>query len=198
MDFIRQRARWFGGLLLVVFSKEVPFKQRAILLFMVISWFLSPVVLVAMTLSMLVTTQRTYEGLAIVIFVGATSCWGYLLGFIWTFKLEHGYVRYALLLWAQLALQPIFALMETGGVIHACLFPPIKGFYIVQKEGGNPRNEVLIDEDYASESGISSADTVSNIDGVSLASQYSESTYMRRARHELDDKNRHRHGLPEF
>ena len=136
MDFIKQRARWFGGLWLVVLARSIPWKRRATLAFMTCSWLCSPIVLIAMTLSMLVTTERTAENVVIIVFVGAASCWGYLLGFVWTFKPEHGYARYAFLFFAQLALQPVFAFMETAGILHAIIFPPVKGFYIVQKEGG--------------------------------------------------------------
>jgi hypothetical protein len=69
------------------------------------------------------------------------SCWGYVLGFFWTFSPKQGWIRYILLLYAQLILQPVFAIMEMSGVIHGIINPPSKGFYIVQKQAdGNLSN----------------------------------------------------------
>jgi beta-1,4-mannosyltransferase len=143
LDFIKQRARWFGGLWLVVLCRGLPCSKRLTLALMTCSWLCSPIVLIAMTLSMIVTTEKMAENVAIIVFVGAASCWGYLLGFVWTFKLSDGWARYFFLFFAQLALQPIFAVMETAGIVYAVIFPPVKGFYIVQKEGGVNNSEAV-------------------------------------------------------
>ena len=66
--------------------------------------------------------------------VAALSCWGYMLGFLWSIDINEGFVRWCILLFLQLILQPVFAILEISGVVYAILSPPIDGFHIVQKE----------------------------------------------------------------
>jgi hypothetical protein len=58
-----------------------------------------------------------------------------LIGFFKSFDLRDGVVRYAVLLCLQILLQPVFGLMEVGGVILAIVSPPLSGFHVVKKEG---------------------------------------------------------------
>jgi len=48
-DFIMQRRRWFGGLWIVCFDTLIPFGNRAVLLFMIVTWALAtlPVIVTA-------------------------------------------------------------------------------------------------------------------------------------------------------
>ena len=68
--------------------------------------------------------------------VAALSCWGYMLGFLWSISIKDGIVRYLILMFLQLLLQPVFAILEILGVAYAIWSPPIDGFHIVQKEKG--------------------------------------------------------------
>ena len=72
--------------------------------------------------------------------VASLSCWGYMLGFALTFSLRDGVARYIVLLFLQLILQPVFAVMEIGGVVYAIISPPTEGFFIVQKESNGKAN----------------------------------------------------------
>lgn len=145
LDFIRQRSRWFGGLVLVCLASAIPLKQRAVLCFMTLSWAVVPLVTLASVTNYLVGTSwsSSTPGYTIATSVLAgISCWGYVLGFFWTFSPKQGWIRYFLLFYAQLILQPVFAIMEMGGVVHGIINPPSKGFYIVQKQAdGNRSNE---------------------------------------------------------
>ena len=145
LDFIRQRSRWFGGLVLVCLASAIPLKQRAVLCFMTLSWAVVPLVTLASFTNYLIGTSwsSSTPGYTIASSVLAgISCWGYVLGFFWTFSPKQGWIRYFLLFYAQLILQPVFAIMEMGGVVHGIINPPSKGFYIVQKQAdGNRSNE---------------------------------------------------------
>eukprot|EP00470_Lotharella_oceanica_P014725 CAMPEP_0170188626 /NCGR_PEP_ID=MMETSP0040_2-20121228/44816_1 /TAXON_ID=641309 /ORGANISM="Lotharella oceanica, Strain CCMP622" /LENGTH=112 /DNA_ID=CAMNT_0010435963 /DNA_START=190 /DNA_END=528 /DNA_ORIENTATION=- len=58
----------------------------------------------------------------------------YVLGFVATYRVSDGIVRYIVLLILQVLGIPLFGMMEVLGVAWAILAPPGDGFYIVQKE----------------------------------------------------------------
>ena len=104
------------------------------------SWALSFFVGVAILLCMRVQSD-VGDGFRIILgIVASLSCWGYCLGFALTFSLRDGVARYLVLLFLQLLLQPVFAVMEIGGVVFAIVSPPTKGFFVVQKESSGKRN----------------------------------------------------------
>eukprot|EP00899_Mesostigma_viride_P000816 jgi/Mesvir1/10735/Mv13807-RA.2 len=137
MDFIRQRRRWFGGLVLVCRAHtDIPFHHRAILAIMVASWALAPLVWLGVLVNILFASTSLAFSCLLVLNV-FLSCWGYLLGFAITFRLgATGILRYLSLMYLLLLLQPLFAAMEVAGVVYALIVPPVQGFYIVQKEKG--------------------------------------------------------------
>ena len=136
MDFIQQRRRWYGGLWLVCRAKEIPIRRRIVLTLMTISWALSFFVGFAILLCMIVKTNAPDSLRIVLSIVAGLSCWGYVLGFYLTFSIRDGVARYSILLFLQLLLQPVFAVMEISGVVYAIVKPPIGGFFIVQKEQG--------------------------------------------------------------
>jgi hypothetical protein len=66
--------------------------------------------------------------------MSAVTCWSYILGFVKTFDVGDGIIRYLVLLFIQLVLQPIFSFMEVAGVLAAIISPPVAAFHVVQKE----------------------------------------------------------------
>lgn len=145
MDFIRQRSRWFGGLVLVCLSSDILLKQRVVLCFMTLSWSVTFLVTIASFTNFLIGTDMSQVYVIATSILAGISCWGYVLGFVWTFKPSDGWIRYFLLFYAQLILQPIFAIMEMLGVLHGIVNPPAKGFYIIQKQAdGNFSNSTEI------------------------------------------------------
>lgn len=133
IDFIRQRHRWFGGLWVCALAKDIPFKQRYILTSFMVMWSISWVCITMVFVNLVVPTG-TPAWLAI---IGGVSflyyVMLYVIGFMRTFSLEDGRLRFVGLLIAQVLLIPVFSLMESAGVIYGLLNPP-RGFYIVQKE----------------------------------------------------------------
>lgn len=146
-DFILQRRRWFGGLWLVCCeSNVIPFIYRLILLVTVSAWALSPVPILLTSLGGLVymhdnTNGNTSSSMTCMTVLTAVTSgifyWNYLVGFVKTFDIRDGIFRYITLLWMQIILLPMFAIMELMGVFAAILSPPAAGFYVVQKEGLN-------------------------------------------------------------
>jgi len=138
LDFILQRRRWFGGLWLVCWesSDKIPLKYRRVLFCMVLAWAFSFVPVVVTSSSSLISTSTRYglSGVALTL-MSAITCWSYLLGFLCTYRLTDGWVRFAVLLFSQLVLQPVFAYMECAGVLYAMVWPANYGFHVVQKEG---------------------------------------------------------------
>ena len=138
MDFILQRRRWFCGLWLVCgeSNNKIPLKCRLVLFWMVLAWAFSPVPFVVTSSSSLLSISSKYGVSGILLTVmSSITCWSYLLGFINTYRLSDGLVRYAVLLFSQLVLQPVFAYMECAGVLYAIIRPANYGFHVVQKEG---------------------------------------------------------------
>lgn len=133
-DFMHQRCRWFAGLWLIVLSRRLPLLNRAVLLFFMTTWAATPFIWLAMTLCMCVASSVPYWFRGAIGAISGMSTWGYLLGFMFTFRAEDGPVRFLVLLGLQLILQPFFAAMELSGVILGIVKPPTQGFHIVQKE----------------------------------------------------------------
>lgn len=132
-DFIQQRRRWFGGLWMCVRYGETPFKERAILGGFMFMWSTSWLCLVMTIVNILYPTGTPLwlsllAGLAFIYNVMM-----YLIGFFMTYRLSDGRLRYAGLLLMQIALIPVFSLMEGAAVIYALINPP-SDFFIVQKE----------------------------------------------------------------
>jgi len=146
-DFICQRRRWYGGLWLVCKDPRIAFAQRFVLSMMTFTWAASFLVGIAIALCMLTDTDVGPSFKVMIVTVASTSCWGYVLGFVLTFRIEDGVIRYLTLLFLQLLLQPFFAVLEITGVCYAIISPPIEGFFIVQKETDAHRRNVNDDDD---------------------------------------------------
>lgn len=138
IDFVRQRARWFGGLYLVCRAQQIPFKYRACLSFTTLSWACSPLICIGMFLSLLLRTDVSMQFRIVLALCSSLSCFGYVLGYFITFDMKQGLVRYLILLYLVLLGQPLFALMEIAGILYTFYQPPSKGFFVVQKEQGKP------------------------------------------------------------
>lgn len=132
-DYIKQRRRWFGGLWLCVLSPEIPLRQRLILGTFMVLWSVSWLCLAMVYINFLYPTGTA---------VWVAMCGGvsflyyvtlYLIGFLRTYDRHTLGLRYYALLVAQIALIPLFSMMESAGVIYGLISPP-RDFYIVQKE----------------------------------------------------------------
>lgn len=117
-------------------NSALPLKLRAILLFMVVTWALSGLPVIAVASSLFLNTSTGVSATTLIISITASIiAWSYLLGFLKTFDIKDGVLRYLVLLYIQLTMLPVFAVMEICGVLSAIISPPFSGFHIVKKEG---------------------------------------------------------------
>jgi len=142
-DFMMQRKRWFGGLVLVCKAPLIDIRHRLTLAIMTFAWALQPFACLAMVLSWTVSSDVSDLWRYSSNVVAALWYWSYFLGFWMTFRISDGIGRYFLLLGMQLALVPVFAFFELGGVLHGLQYDPTDGFFIVKKEKNGANSEVL-------------------------------------------------------
>lgn len=134
IDFLKQRRRWFQGLMLSGLFAPAAFRWRVYLLCNTLIWSLAP-------FGMLYTFFHMFYGFAIspiIIFLAnyslATFYVLYLIGLKANLD-EHGIKNIWLrLYWTfmQIILLPIFSFMESCGVLWA-IVKPGKGFHVVKK-----------------------------------------------------------------
>lgn len=132
-DFMRQRRRWFGGLWLVALSRDIPLRQRWILITFMILWSVSWLCIWMVFVNLLYPTGTP---LWLAIAGGVSFAYYvtlYLIGYLRTFRWNDGCRRFIIYLFAQLILIPVFSLIEAGGVFYGLISPP-HDFQIVQKE----------------------------------------------------------------
>ncbi|KAJ9445473.1 Beta-1 [Diplonema papillatum] len=136
VDFAKQRKRWFAGLWLVAKAPLIPFKYRLGLLLLEIQWGWAPFMLPAALLVLTCKTNTSVGFKLVLALVSAYWCWAYVVGFLFTFSIRKlGVAKYCVLLWLQLVLQPLFALMEVWGVGWALVDrEAFKGFHVVDKQ----------------------------------------------------------------
>jgi len=134
-DFIMQRRRWFGGLWLVCWDPSIGWQYRATLLFMIITWAFGSVPYIVTATSWIVSVKYDSSSKWYIALVSAIYAWSYSLGFVKTFNIYDGIIRYFVLLLIQLVCLPCYSLMELLGVVYAVINPPFDSFHIVKKEG---------------------------------------------------------------
>jgi hypothetical protein len=142
LDFVYQRRRWFGGLWLVCTDETIQFKYRLVLFVLVTTWKFSALPVLFIGLGNFFAFWNHSTGFAtatvwLVSLFSCVTCWSYVLGFVKTFDINDGIVRYFVLLFIQLVMLPLFAVVEVIGVLSAIFFPPYDSFHIVHKESSD-------------------------------------------------------------
>lgn len=147
IDFLKQRRRWYVGLLKTCFFCPVKFRTRFFLLYNTLNWMLVPIVL-PLQVSYLVVSivlERYIPPVVRVLthLILVTAYSAYLSGLVLNMR-EHGTPWYRGILWTILliVLIPFFHLMEVAAILMA-LFAysdNAKGFHVVQKSG-HPQHE---------------------------------------------------------
>jgi beta-1,4-mannosyltransferase len=150
-DFVKQRARWLVGGLKVCSSERIPFHIRSGMLAMTGLWSLMPFTYFSLMLAILfgnidptIASDRWYYHFILPL-MASMSVWSYVFGFLVTFKVEDfGFFGFITLLYAQLALTPVFGLMEVCSVAYALWnFSVLSvAFHVVQKQGAPDDAEV--------------------------------------------------------
>lgn len=144
-DFIKQRRRWYVGLVKCVLHAPTRLRFRLPLGITLFLWSVSWIGVLAMYLD-LVAGQSTLPAVRI---VGNLSFAGYITSYIFGLKINldnlgrHRWWTRPLrlpLYAAQIALIPFFSIIEALGVIYALLSPD-SGFHIITKPG---RSDVVV------------------------------------------------------
>ena len=144
-DFIKQRRRWYVGLLKCVLHAPTRLRYRLPLAITLFLWSVSWIGVLAMYLD-LVAGQSTLQAVRI---LGNFSFAAYITSYLFGLKLNldnlgrrHSFwIRLRVPLYAmQIALIPFFSIIEGLGVIYGLLSPD-PGFHIINKPG---RSEVFV------------------------------------------------------
>lgn len=141
-DFVRQRARWLVGGLLVVNNDTLPLSVRIVMRTLSTLWAAMPLtyssVLIAIILGSLETQQGMTHSMYQILLPAslALSVWSYLFGYCVTFYGQGmGYARFLSMLYIQMLLMPVFGVMELCGVVYALAnYTTLsRVFHVVQK-----------------------------------------------------------------
>lgn len=142
-DFMKQRRRWYVGLLKVGLYCPVKMRYRILLMLNTLSWVLLPVVMplqmVYLGLSFAYEKQILLWVRLLSNFIFSTTTLVYLSGLVINMR-EHGTVWWRGVMWVilQLLLMPLFFFMEVASILLAFFSPfskGAKGFHVVKKSG---------------------------------------------------------------
>lgn len=134
LDFLKQRSRWFEGLLKVVCYAPVPLWRRLPLAINICLWIL-------VCLSILYSTVHLFYGFDMKPWVRAVANWSwatfatmYIVGLIANMDGAGitGFWRRLWWLCLQTVLVPVFGFMEVIGGLYGLLFPK-NGFHVIKK-----------------------------------------------------------------
>lgn len=137
-DFVKQRARWLVGGFNVISSPKIEVVRRAAMAPLVSLWAMMPFTYIGLLLAITFPSAREmwyYHGALPA--MAAISLWSYLVGFLVTYRLRDlGVWRYLTLLYLQMALTPVFGMMEVAAVVYglANYHTLAVGFHVVRKE----------------------------------------------------------------
>lgn len=133
MDFIQQRKRWLQGLLLVVNSKEIPWRTKIFLAFSVYSTATLPLSTSNLFFALLNPIACPLWLDLILGVTGAVGVYMYMFGVIKSFPRQRlGLMRYLLCIVAVVALIPVFVVLENVAVLWGLIGKKHK-FHVVQK-----------------------------------------------------------------
>ena len=139
MDFIKQRRRWYVGLLKVVIHAPVKLRLRLPLAFFTALWSVSWGAILYTYVNLIVG----WDTAPVVQLLGnlalATYVVIYVVGLRTTLALyKVPFARKVRLYVAQVACIPLFSILETAGVLFA-IVKPETGFHVVQKRCCRPK-----------------------------------------------------------
>lgn len=142
IDFIQQRKRWMQGILLVVHSKKIGFKYKALLGVSLYAWIVLPLTLFNIFIVLLfpMETHPLLEGM--VHFIGAMNVYMYLFGAVKSFSLKRqGFFKYWFFVLCSVALIPINVCLESLAIVWG-VFGQKNKFYVVKKVLDGPTDVV--------------------------------------------------------
>ncbi|KAK6626347.1 hypothetical protein RUM43_006658 [Polyplax serrata] len=133
-DFVQQRKRWLQGILLVVHSKAIPFRNKILLAVSCYSWVTMPLSTSNVVLAALcpIPCPPTMDFLCA--FIGAINIYMYIFGVFKSFSLMRcGLFKFCLCIAGALCTIPFNILIENVAVVWG-LFGNKHKFYVVKKD----------------------------------------------------------------
>lgn len=134
LDFMKQRRRWYHGLILVSLYAPVRLEYRLSLLLFTVLWTFAPLGTIYTVLNLFFGCSTNEVIRALANFSLAFYATLYLLGVEANLN-EHGVCGiFERIVWyvLQIALLPVFSLIESAAILYA-LVRPETGFHVVQK-----------------------------------------------------------------
>ncbi|XP_018906786.2 beta-1,4-mannosyltransferase egh [Bemisia tabaci] len=133
-DFVQQRKRWLQGILLVVHSPTIPWRNKLLLGISCYSWVTMPLSTSNIVLAAICPIPCPPLMDFACAFIGAVNIYMYVFGVVKSFSLyRFGLVRFTLCILGALCTVPVNIIIENVAVIWG-LFGKKHKFYIVNKE----------------------------------------------------------------
>lgn len=133
-DFVQQRKRWLQGILLVVHSRTIPWRTKALLAISCYSWVTMPLATSNIALAALCPIPCPPLVDFLCAFIGAVNIYMYVFGVCKSFSLMRvGPLRFCLCIAGALCTIPFNVLIENLAVIWG-LFGKKHKFYVVNKD----------------------------------------------------------------
>lgn len=100
-DFMHQRCRWFVGLWLICLCDKLAVSKRIVLAAFMATWSFAPMVWFSMILCLFISSTLPYWFRVMIGAIAGVSTWNYLAGFMFTYKMSDGPLRFCVLLFLQ-------------------------------------------------------------------------------------------------
>lgn len=134
MDFLQQRKRWLQGILLVVHSKMIPWKYKAVLACSVYSWITMPLSTSNLIWAAVYPIPCPVLMDLVCSFIAAVNVYMYIFGVIKSFSLyRFGPAKFLLCVFGAVCTIPVNIVIENVAVIWGLVGKKHK-FYVVQKD----------------------------------------------------------------
>ncbi|CAI9725772.1 Hypothetical predicted protein [Octopus vulgaris] len=143
VDYIKQRKRWVQGILLVLFSRMLPWRCKMGLSVMILSWLTLPFTVPNIILVLLFPLPMPTIVNALCGFIGGTVVFLFIFGAIKSFSLRNmGRCQYILLCLAPILVAPLAMIMESISVIWAIFGHQNHVFDVVNKESNSTSKDL--------------------------------------------------------
>jgi beta-1,4-mannosyltransferase len=144
LDFLQQRKRWLQGIILVVWSREIPFKYKAFLALSVYSWVTMPFSSSNIFLAVLMPIPCPLILDFLCAFLGGISVYMYIFGVLKSFSLyRFGVLKSMVCIFGALGTIPVNLVIENIAVVWG-MFSNKHKFYVVQKEVATETRPLMI------------------------------------------------------
>ena len=142
-DFLQQRKRWMQGIWLVVHSRAIQLRYKALLLVSLYSWVTLPLAMSNLVLAAFFPLPMPQLLDMMAALSGAVSLYMYVFGVLKSFSLYRmGYARMVLCIVGALCTVPFNIITENVAVIWG-LFGNKHRFYVVSKQVNSGGAETL-------------------------------------------------------